>query len=366
MAETIHIIEPTLAGESGHCLSFVSSLFNADPNRTFRLWVDRRARLSVPGNVTIAPYFYRKFRRIQAFFLYRRLLREPGILFISTAGRTDFMLLDWASRGDIQDDKVFLFVHWFRPTEQKKRILMKIASRHSEMRILVPTETLFDLFASYGFKNTALAPYPITPRNYEGPLPPARSFSHLLFAGAARTDKGFTYIVDLVERMALDQRTIPMVIQTSPDHYGKYDEQTRADFERLQQANYPSLRTCPRVLDSGSYDELFQGAICLQLYSQQDFSDRISGVTLDALSAGCPVITLSGTWMARVVAEFNAGIVLDSPDTDQVLGAITALMGQFETYRQNAWKAGRELQLRHNAGHLIHELTTENRPAESP
>ena len=364
MVETIHIVEPTLESQSGHCHSFVSSLFKADPARTFRLWVDRHAKLRVPGNVTVVPYFFRTFRRIQAFFLYRRLLREPGILFISTAGRIDFMLLDWASRGINQDRKAFLFVHWFRPTTSKKRILTKIASRHSELTILVPTDTLLNLFNSYGFKNTILTPYPITPPNSEDSQN-TKTFSHLLFAGAARTDKGFGYIVDLVERMSLEQRTVPLVIQTSPGHYGKYDEQIREDFKRLQQADYPALRTCPDVLDSRSYDELFHGAICLQLYSQQDFADRISGVTLDALSAGCPVITLSGTWIARVVSEFNAGIVLDSPAPEQVISAITALLGQFETYQNNAVKAGRELQLRHNAGHLLDELTVKNRFAGS-
>ncbi len=361
MAESIHIIEPTLESESGHCHSFVSSLFKAAPNRTFRLWVDRRATLSVPDNVSAVPHFFRAFRRIQAFFLYRRLLREPGTLFISTAGRIDFMLLDWASRGSIRHGKVFLYVHWFRPTEQKRRILTKIASRHPGLTILVPTETLVNLFTSYGFKNTILTPYPITPRNSGGP-PDTRAFSHLLFAGAARMDKGFNSIVDLVERMSAEQRTIPIVIQTSPDHYGKYDDKIRGGFTRLHAATYPALRTCPQVLDSRSYNELFQGAICLQLYSQQDFADRISGVTLDALSAGSPVITLSGTWMARVVTEFNAGIVLDSPAPVQVLGAITTLLERFETYQQNALKAGRELQLRHAAGHLLHELTAQERP----
>lgn len=365
MVKTIHIVEPTLESQSGHCHSFVSSIFKADPARTFRLWVDRHAELRVPSNVTVVPYFFRTFRRIQAFFLYRRLLREPGILFISTAGRIDFMLLDWASRGINQDQKAFLFVHWFRPTARKKKILTKIASRHSELTILVPTETLLNLFTSYGFTNTVLAPYPITPRTSAGPLP-ARTFSHLLFAGAARTDKGFSSVVDLVERMAVEHRTIPMVIQTSPDHYGKYDEQTREDFQRLHKADYPALRTCPQALDSRAYDELFEGAICLQLYSQQDFADRISGVTLDALSAGCPVVTLSGTWIARVVSEFNAGIVLDSPHPEQVICAIIALLGQFETYQNNAVKAGRELQLRHNAGHLLDVLTVKNRFAGSP
>jgi hypothetical protein len=179
-------------------------------------------------------------------------------------------------------------------------------------------------------------------------------------------DKGFGSVVDLLEWMSLKQLAIPMVIQTSPDHYGKYDDRTREEFKRLQKVNYPALRTCPQVLDSQSYSELFQGAICLQLYSQQDFADRISGVTLDALSAGSPVITLPGTWMARVVAEFDAGIVVESSAPDHVYNAITVVMGQFDIYRDNALKAGRELQLRHNAGHLLHRLTAEEQLVEGP
>ena len=199
----------------------------------------------------------------------------------------------------------------------------------------------------------------ITPRNLSE-QPNNQPFSHILFAGAARTDKGFLHVIALLEHMSQKQFSIPVVIQTSPDHYGKYDDKTRDGFRRMQKMNYPALRTCPQVLDSRSYRELFHGAISLQLYSRQDFTDRISGVTLDALSAGSPVVTLSGTWIARVVAEFTAGIVLDSPEPDQVLGAISAILGQFDTYQQNALRAGRELQQRHNAGHLMRELTAQN------
>ena len=44
---------------------------------------------------------------------------------------------------------------------------------------------------------------------------------------------------------------------------------------------------------------MFDGAIVLQPYCREDFEDQISGVTLDAFSAGAPVIATAGTWMAR-------------------------------------------------------------------
>jgi len=59
-------------------------------------------------------------------------------------------------------------------------------------------------------------------------------------------------------------------------------------------------------LPLADYSALFRGRSGLQLYSRSDFADRISGVTLDALSHGSPIVTLPRDWMA-LVDEFGAG-----------------------------------------------------------
>lgn len=358
MTFSLNVIEPTLTGQAGHCFSFIDSLCSAAGSPPLTLWCGRNASISLPAHVSIKRFFYRKIRRIQALWLYRKLLRSGERIFISTAGRTDLMLLNLASLTRIPAQQVFLYVHWFKSSDSKFRQLAKLAKSQPNLVILTPSATVREEFLKAGFVNTQIVPYPITPCKQPLHAVESNQFRHLLFAGAARKDKGFSSVVDLVQLLTAEKSNIPVTMQTSAEHYDKLDEVTRNDIARLEACNYPWLQKYSETLPQPEYLELFQGSICIQLYSQQDFADRISGVTLDALSAGSPIVTLSGTWMARVVDEFKAGIVLDFPETGLVHDAVKTIKQDYGTYQQNALKAGYELQLRHSAGHLMQVLTS--------
>ena len=123
-------------------------------------------------------------------------------------------------------------------------------------------------------------------------------FRRLLYAGAARQDKGFRMVVDLVELLAARKEDIPIAVQITADHYDKYDAATRADIARLEAARYPSLTLIRETPSPEEYAANFPGSICLQPYDRAEFRDRVSGVTLDALAHGCPIVATAGTWSA--------------------------------------------------------------------
>ena len=108
--------------------------------------------------------------------------------------------------------------------------------------------------------------------------------------GSARQDKGFSHVVDPLAYLHKQGIKVPVVMQISGEHYRKYDAATLADIQRLKAIAYPQLQLRPETLNPDQYARLFAGAICLQLYNPSDFSDRVSGVTLDAFSAGSPVV----------------------------------------------------------------------------
>jgi len=355
MGGLVHIIEPTLTDETGHCYSFIKSLCSAAPDTQFRLWLATTSDVSFDSeNLEIKRWFHRKIRRLQALLLYRRLLDAPGRILIATAGRIDLLLLDLARR-DIPDDKVYLYFHWFRDSPEKRRYLKKIALRHPGLNILGPTRSIVSLFTECGFRNTQIAPYPITPVSRECPRP-VLPFRYLLFAGAARKDKGFHHLKDLVVHCAENKVDIPVTIQTSAAHYDKYDNQTAGALQEIRAAGYAPLVEIAETLLQPEYLDLFPGAVCVQLYDRVDFADRISGVTLDALSHGAPIITLAGTWIAGVVDRFNAGIVLDEPLAGDVLSAAQRIIASYDLYRDRAYKAGESLQIEYSAGHLTRIL----------
>jgi glycosyltransferase involved in cell wall biosynthesis len=352
MTERLHIVEPTLKGNAGHNHSFVASVCAAAGATPITVWCAEGAELSLPPGVDVQRVFSRRLRRWQAFWLFRRLLRGSGRIFVSTAQRTDLQLLHWAAPGTIAAGRVVLYMHWFRPSQRKREHLAALAKKQPAVTVFAPTASVADEFRAAGFADTRVVPYPITPQALRAAPGP---FRHLLYAGAARQDKGFHAVVDLVERLARSHDSLPIRVQTSADHGSAHDDATRADLQRLSRIQHAPLQ-CSDTLAPDDYRERFAGAISLQLYSQSDFADRISGVTLDSLSAGAPVITLSNTWIARVVDEFGAGIVVDTADADTVFDAVQRIHADYAAYRDRALAAGRTLQERNGAHRLVQEL----------
>ena len=152
MSNTLHIIEPTLTGTAGHCYSFVSSLCSVAENLTVFLWCGNKAKITLPENVVVRPFFFRRIRRFQALWLYRKLLKTDDRLFISTAGRTDLFLLALAACGKIPPNKVYLYVHWFRTSPGKLRQLARLAKRQPEIAVLAPSASVCDEFRRAGLE----------------------------------------------------------------------------------------------------------------------------------------------------------------------------------------------------------------------
>lgn len=357
----VNIVEPTLEGEAGHCRSFLLSLCGAGRGRevAFRVFGGKGA--SLPGaegaRCEVVPFFSRRLRRLQAFLLYRKLLAGAGRIFVPTAGRTDMVLLDLAAKGEIPAGKVFLYFHWLRPSPRKLAYFRRFAVSHPGVTVLGPTDAVIGPFRECGFRDTRVVPYPITPPGPDRERTGDR-FRHILFAGAARRDKGFSRVVDLVCDMAARGVEVPFSIQASPDHYDKQGEGIRGDLDRLRKAAPPWLRTFPDTLGAEEYRRMFDGAIVLQPYAREDFADRVSGVTLDAFSAGAPVIATAGTWMARAVDRFTAGAAVPDLSPPMLLSAVETIRAEYSRYHRNALEAGRSLQEEHSARHLLEALAS--------
>ena len=360
MPNTINVVEPTLTTAAGHCYSFITALCRmGDDSRTLRLWASRKVEVTFSGaNVEVKKTFFRRIRKVQSYFVYKSLLNAPGKLFISTARYADLLMVDWAARGTvIAPKKVFLYVHWFKASESKMAQLKSIARKQPNLEIYGPTPSVIKIFEEAGFANARVVPYPIS-KPWIPAAAKAQPFRHVLFAGAARADKGFTQVVDLVEQMHKDGARIPVVLQTSPEQAGKYDPAIRADLKRLGDIGYPHLRIHGETLSPEQYADLFRGAICLQLYDAAAFADRISGVTLDAFSHGSPVISTPGSWIARMVERFGAGSTVADTSPATVLLAVQQQIAGYTTYAQRAVAAGAVLQEENSAQTLFDLLTT--------
>lgn len=355
----LHIVEPTLSSATGHCMSLVQALSDAAVHcgcQGITVWGGHAmADMPWPGPARLQAHFHRRWRRLQALALYRRLLRQPGRMLISTANSVDLISLDWAARSSraptIPPHKVSLFVHWLNIKPGKAKLFQAIARRQPHIQILAPTARVVAFFRDCGFAAQQV-PYPLDtsrPAQTAAPLP----FSHLLVPGAARMDKGFGHIVNLVQTMQQRGLNWPIVVQTSLEHGHDKDQALTEALSRLRSTPYPHLTLNDQAMDRAAYRAQFQGALVIQPYRAADFQDRVSGVTLDALHAGAPVVVTEGTWMARMVQRFQAGVITADLSPEGLIDAIDTILADHAAYAERAQAAAAQIQAEHSAQGLM-------------
>jgi hypothetical protein len=334
----LEIVEPTLATEAGHCAALFASLHAAAPALPYRLWVDRQAQLPriERQGVPLQRFFNRRWRRLQAFWLYRRLLRSDGPILVPTATWFDLRALDLAAHGPIPAQRAFLYFHKWRAGPRRARAAARLAGRQPELRLFGTSPHIVQALRAAGFARVEQV-VPVLGAD-QAPRP-AAPFRALLSAGAARADKGFGHVVDLVEHLAAIGSELPVEVQASGDHYGRYDERTRADLARLRHCRYPHLTVLADTLDARRYQDLFAGAICLQPYGRADYADKMSAVTFDALRNGAPIVTVGGTTMAAIAEQSGAGLVVQEPTAPALLQACQAIRAQYPQYSERARQA---------------------------
>lgn len=354
----VHVIEPTLEGVSGHALNVVKSLCVAGAGLPFHLWVGRAAVLPELDGVVSAvhPHFRRRLRKLQAWLLYRRLLRQPGRIVVTTAGTLDLYALDWAAGKRIPPRKVFLYFHQVRRLGERKLARFRaLAAKQPNLTLFGTTPAIERVLRDCGFSNTATLSLP--PGLDAGAFPAdAAPFRHLLYAGAARADKGFGAIVDLVAHLTAIGAMVPITVQTCGDHYGRHDTATRAHVDRLQDIAYPALTLLPDPLMPKEYAALFPGGISLQPYRREEYAAKMSAITLDSLSAGCPVVTVDGTSMAALVARFDAGAIVDDPTPAALWRACQGLLADYPRYQDHARRGGEQMRRENSWAPLISAL----------
>lgn len=353
----LHIIEPTLSDESGHCHGYVQSLLAANQQFEFNIhvWLDRRGKSLYPDQpCRLHPYFSKRIRQIQKIFCLRQLLKKNEIIFIPTAGRVDCVFLDRLLRftQHASTASIFLHFHQFTVTEKKRQLLTKIAKEHPKWVIMAPTLALLTIFRECGFSNCELVPCPSyapTANLVHLPDEPVR----VIYAGAARRDKGFPAAVAVAEYAAKEYPSLPFVFQVSPPASGRYDEASKNALLRLHQEQLKNITCYQQTLNQSQYHQLFQNAIALLIYEKKNYHDKFSGVALDAFYSGTPVITTGGTWAAQMTERFQAGIVVPDSSPQTVLEALQQVLKNMVSYRRGAMAAGKSLKELHDPANTL-------------
>ncbi len=344
--KVVNLIETTLHDQTGHSYTYVQCLLKANTefNLNFKVWIDRRGKNLFVNtvNCSVMPYFYRPLRQLQKIFLYYKLLKQNGTIFVGTSELWDLRIMAWFAQHIKINAQVILHFHQFNQKPNKLTSLAKIAQQNTGFKIITPTQKLSNIFIQQGFSDCHAIAFP-TYHPIQVSDNNIAKFGKVLYAGAARNDKGFAHVVATIEyNRNCGHKTI-FEIQTSPPSSLRYDPETQQALSKLYNLPIENLILNKSTLNAQQYLQQFQNAICLLIYKQQDYQDKFSGIALDAFYAGSPIITAKNTWMGDVAEKYQAGIALSDYAPATVQAAIEQIMQNYALYHANAKHAAQDL-----------------------
>jgi hypothetical protein len=214
---------------------------------------------------------------------------------------------------------------------------------------LATTPSIASSLRSIGWRRVREVPYPMI-----APAPPtACSFSHVLLAGPLRLNKGLPAIVGLVERWAAQGESMSLMLQSTPKWGAKHGRLEKRLLDQITRVAYGGLQSRPTAEDRSGYLRRFHGALTLVAYDPAKFSDHVSGVSLDALLCGSPIIASEGTLAADLVREFGAGEVVPYDDATALDEAIHRVVHGWDQHSGRAREAAEILAKRHHPRRFV-------------
>jgi hypothetical protein len=363
--QVLRVIEPMLRGPSGHYAEFVRALAARSEGVFSRIEVvaDPRAEAFLPSLGGAVPVAAHALPRGPAGELraVRAALADGHRTLVLTANASHAFLAETAAfvGGDALA-RLSLFVHW-PLVKPQARLALALARRvRARSLFLAPTRGVRDALAEADCARALQVAYPATRAAGCRLRAP---FRHLLMAGAARINKGLDVVAGLAERLARDGRDLPLLVQVSPKHVDRHGSREDAVVARLLAARYPGLVADPKAPDRGEYAARFEGALVLAPYERAKFADGVSGVVLDALLHGAPVIATSGTWAGDVVERFDAGVVLRERTAEQLSAAVDRVIARWDHYAACAARASDALAAEHDPRALARAIAAAPAPA---
>jgi len=174
--------------------------------------------------------------------------------------------------------------------------------------------------------------------------------------GPARFEKG----IDLM------QAAIKRYLAANPAGRARFVIQWNAPILDAQGEPYlpdPELRADPRVtlieqaMPSAVYDAAVAATdVMLLPYRRPSYFARISGVAVEAVTAGVPLIYTRDTWCEDLVCDVGAGIGVPDGDVDGLAAAIAAMTDDFDAYQAQARSRSEQARESHSGEAFIGKL----------
>jgi glycosyltransferase involved in cell wall biosynthesis len=127
---------------------------------------------------------------------------------------------------------------------------------------------------------------------------------------------------------------------------------------------HPLVRYITEEMSSHAYDNELYDADCIVLpYRQSSYFARISGVAVEAATAGIPIIYTLNTWCEDFVKKSGAGIGVPDGDADALADAIRTMTHEAAAFRAAASLAARRAREANSAESFARLLFAGSSPA---
>lgn len=167
----------------------------------------------------------------------------------------------------------------------------------------------YNLLGVYAF---ATLPVPVEPRDNRSAH--AKETLVMGYLGDARDEKGFQHLSNLVDHHAPrhgKEPTVRFLFQANFNVPGG-EQASRYARSALEGYDKDFVELAIGPFDSAEYDGLLSRMdIVLIPYSAENYSARSSGVLMEALSAGLPVLAPSASWMAGLIEQTRRDHLLE-------------------------------------------------------
>jgi glycosyltransferase involved in cell wall biosynthesis len=202
------------------------------------------------------------------------------------------------------------------------------------------------------FPSPRTAPFPDQPRPAKGP-DDAIVFSCL---GPARFEKGIDLLQEAIKRCIARgfSRPVRFVIQWNHPIRDANDDPYEPDPVLLAD---PRVEFITRPLDSAEYEAAIAATDCMVLpYRRDSYYARISGVAVEAATAGIPMLYTNDTWNADLVDQVGAGVGMDDGDVAGLAEGILRIVERYDHYHTAAMDRRLAAQHAHSAGAFLGKL----------
>jgi hypothetical protein len=347
------IIEPNLRNPSGHYAEFVRAVGSRTTNELLNVYAHPDADdmlREIPG-VQVCTDEPRTGQPLAEWRTIARAVRnEIPFLVLTSDGRHSAAVAIASALQSKKPVKAHLFFHR-APSTLRDRFFLPFAALTKKYALAITsTEIVSASLRADGWCRVACVPYPAL--GVTGPLQPL-PFSHLLMAGAARLNKGLDIITELAVQWTAEGRSVPLFVQVSKKHTAKHGHREAGVVDALLSSGYSGLVTDENPPGRSEYLKRFEGALVLAPYTREEFASQVSGIVLDALLHGAPVIATRGTWPGDQVERFGAGMTISERTPAALAAAIDKVMSDWSVYAAKACSAAQTLALEHDPKHLL-------------